>query len=192
MLKRRRINIAIGGGSCTGKTTLANYLSAVLKMKGHDYDLIHEERRLLRKEMGSCRSPFERLYLWRQQDRQELRSTARDGFVTDWPLFHFCTGAMLNVREPRDKMAVRELLRMWFEVEDRYQLVVMAADPDEIPYKKDAARKGEKQLSRQKHELAVSFARLFLPDKLLLVRGNPQARAKMVFKRLEEIRSSRT
>lgn len=60
---RKIINIAIAGGPCTGKSTLAAMLFAKLKTIGYDYDLVTEEFRKLRKEMGDCRSPFERLYM---------------------------------------------------------------------------------------------------------------------------------
>ena len=44
-----KINIAIAGGPCTGKSTLAAALFAELKIKGLDYDLIAEESRKLKK-----------------------------------------------------------------------------------------------------------------------------------------------
>src|SRR5689334_9017249 len=121
-MKRKRINIAIGGGPCTGKSTLAAALFAKLKEAGYDYDLVAEEGRKLKKEFGGCRTPFDRLYLWRQQDREERRSSATNGFVTDSPLFQLYAQARQYAKDSRDQLAVRELFRMCLEIEDRYQL----------------------------------------------------------------------
>jgi nicotinamide riboside kinase len=146
---KMKIVVAIGGGPCTGKSTLAAALFAELKIMGYDYDLVAEEDRKLKKEFGHFRSPFERFYMWRQQEREELRSTASDGFVTDKPLFHYYVQARQYESEKRDKMAVRELLRMCLEIEDRYQLVVIAEDPFEIPYKTDQSRKSNESWARK-------------------------------------------
>ncbi len=69
MPERKKINIAMGGGPSTGKSTLAAYLFALQKMKGYDYDFITEEKRKLEEDFGDFRSPFERFYIWRQQER---------------------------------------------------------------------------------------------------------------------------
>jgi predicted ATPase len=193
MQTRRRINIAVAGGPGTGKSTLAAALFSAPKEKGYDYDLVPEESRPLKKEFGACRSPFDRFYLWRQQERQELRSIATDGFVTDWPLFHYYVAAKLYSTEPRDELAVRELLRMCLEpaLKDRYQLIVIAADADEIPYKKDANRRAGRVVARKKHALTMSYLQHFLPERLLLVRGVVKARVRTVLKRLDEIRHAR-
>ncbi|HEB47068.1 MAG TPA: hypothetical protein ENI22_02125, partial [Candidatus Pacearchaeota archaeon] len=60
MIGSKRINIAITGGPCTGKSTLAANLFSHLKNKDFDYDLIEEEARKLKIELGKFRSPFER------------------------------------------------------------------------------------------------------------------------------------
>lgn len=184
-----KVNIAIAGGNCTGKSTLAAALFYELKISGFDYDLIGEESRKLKKEFGGFRSPFERFYMWRQQEREELRSTARDGFVTDAPLFHFYVSARHHVKEPRDILAVRELFRMCLEIEDRYQLIVMAENPGEIPYKNDGARSAEESWRNEKHRLVRSFVEHFWPDRLLLVRGNSEERVDQIMKKLESMRS---
>lgn len=183
-------NIAVGGGPCTGKSTLASALFAELKMRGYDYDLIFEEDRKLKKELGHFRSPFERFYMWRQQEREELRSTALDGFISDKPLFHYYVQARQYASEPRDKLAVRELLRMSLELEDRYQLIVMAEDPFEIPYKTDQSRKSDESWARERHNLIRSFVEHFWPEKLLLVKGGVQERTAQVVHRLEEMRKA--
>jgi len=183
----KKINIAVAGGSCTGKSTLAATLFAVLKERGRDYDLVTEESRKLRKEFGGFRSPFERFYMWRQQEREELRSTAENGFITDTALFHYYVQVRLYAAEPRDDLAVRELFRMCLDLKDRYQLIVMAEDPDEIPYKTDQSRSGKKERAREKHELIRSFVEHFWLAKLLLVRGPTAARVAQVLTRLEEM-----
>ena len=180
-----KINIAISGGPCTGKSTLAASLFAQLKNAGKDYDLIGEENRKLKGEFGDYHSPFERFYMWRQQEREELRSTAADGFITDTPLFHFYVSARMYASEPRDKLAVRELFRMCLEIEDRYQLIVMASNPQEIPYKTDGCRHGETEAAVERHRLIRSFVEHFWNKKLLLVDGNLDNRIKQVLKRLE-------
>src|SRR3989344_5528407 len=145
MSKNNLFNIAIAGGQCTGKSTLAAFLFATLKVKRFDFDLVGEEKRKLARELGAYRSPFERLYMWRQQQREELRSTAENGFITDTALFHYYVQVRLYAAEPRDDLAVRELFRMCLDFKERYQLIVMAEDPDEIPYKTDQSRSGKKE-----------------------------------------------
>lgn len=182
------INIAIGGGPCTGKSTLAAALFAELKFKGFDYDLITEESRKLKKEFGNFRSPFERLYMWRQQEREEIRSTAVDGFITDIPLFHFYVGARQYASEKRDNLVVRELFRMCLEIEDRYQLIVIAKNLFEIPYKTDQSRNSVEDRAKRKHNLIKSFVEHFWPEKLLFVNGGVRNRVSQVVKKLEEMR----
>jgi len=182
-----RINIAMAGGPCTGKTTLAAAAFAELKKLGYDYDLIAEEDRKLKKEFGNFRNPFERFFMWRHQEREELRSTALDGFITDKPLFHYYVQARQYATEPRDKLAIRELLRMCLEIEDRYQLIVIAEDPFEIPYKKDQSRKSDEAWARERHSLIRSFVDHFWPQKLFLVKGELQERLSQVIQRIEEM-----
>ena len=100
-------NIAIAGGPCTGKSVLAAHLYAHLKLSGFDYDLILEECRKLKKEFGKFNDPFERFYMWRQQEREELRSNAEHGFITDKPLFDYYTQVKLFASQPRDQLARR-------------------------------------------------------------------------------------
>ncbi len=179
-----KTNIAIAGGPCTGKSTLAASLFARLKELGYDFDLVTEEGRKLKREFGQCRTTFERLYLWRQQEREELRSAAADGFVTDAPLFQYYTHARLYIEAPRDLLAVRELFRMSLEIQDRYHLIVMAGNPLEITYKIDQVRSGDEERARKRHHLSRSFVEHFWPERLLLVRGNVATRTKQVLKQL--------
>lgn len=185
---KKKINIAIAGGPCTGKSTLAAYLFATLKILAYDYDLITEEDKKLKKEFGDFRSPFERFYMWRQQEREELRSTATDGFITDKPLFHYYIHARIYATEDRDKLAVRELFRMCLEIEDRYQLIAIAKNPFEIPYKKDQSRHVNGDTARKKHNLIKSFVEHFWPEKLCYIEGSLEDRLEQVLKKLEEIR----
>ena len=184
-----RINIAIAGGPCTGKSTLAAALFAELKLKGLDYDLVTEESRKLKKEFGNFRSPFERFYMWRQQEREELRSIALDGFITDIPLFHFYVQARQYASEKRDELAVRELFRMCLEIKDRYQLIVLPENPYEIPYKADQSRRIDEKGAKERHNLIRSFIEHFLPERLFLVKGSVKERVSQVVKKLEEMRN---
>ena len=184
-----KINIAIAGGPCTGKSTLAAALFAELKIMGFDYDLITEEGRKLSKEFGNFRSPFERFYMWRQQEREELRSAASDGFVTDMPLFHYYVHARQFASESRDKLAVRELFRMCLEIEDRYQLIVFAKNPLEIKYKNDYIRKSGEEFARKRHNLIRSFVEHFWPERLFFVEGDIKERVSQVVKKLEEMKT---
>lgn len=183
-----RINIAIAGGSCTGKSTLAANLFAKLKVAGWDYDLLLEEGRRLKKEFGNYRSTFDRFYMWRQQEREELRSNALHGFVTDQPLFHFYVGARQYATEARDQLAVRELFRMCMEIENRYQLIVVAKDFFEIPYKTDQSRKTKARKSSVRHALVKSFVEHFWSEKLLFVDGGVAKRTRQVLARLKKMR----
>jgi len=185
-----KINIAVAGGPSTGKSTLAAELFAELKMKGFEYDLIADEGRKLRKEFGNFRSPFERFYMWRQQEREELRSSALDGFITDKPLFHFYAQARQYAKEPRDDLAVRELFRMCMEIKDRYQVIVIAKNLDEIPYQNDQARESTQAEARERHRLIRTFVEHFWHPKILLVDGSVKKRVKQVLAKLEEIKIS--
>jgi nicotinamide riboside kinase len=185
-----RINIAVTGGPCTGKSTLAAALFAYLKGAGLDYDLITEESRKLKKELRRCRSPFDRFYLWIQQEREEKRSSAADGFITDTALYQFYIQARQHAKGERDELAVRELFRMCLDLERkrRYQIIVMAKDPFEIPYKMDQARTGGEERARERHMLLKSFLEHQCPKKLLFVSGSTDERLKAVLTKLEEIR----
>lgn len=185
-----KICIAVAGGPCTGKSTLAAALFARLKYDGFDYDLVTEESRKLRREFGGFKTTFDRFYIWRQQEREELRSLAHDGFITDSPLFHNYIAAKLYSSEPRDYLAVRELLRMCHEIEGRYQLIVMAEDPREIPYRKDQSRSGNEENARKRHALTRSYVEHFLPEQLFLVRGSVQERLEQVVAHLTLMRAS--
>jgi len=185
----KKINIAFAGAPCTGKTTTACQLFAALKVNGLDYDLITEESRKLRKEFGHFRSPFERFFMWKHQEREELRSTALNGFITDCPLFHFYIQARLYASEPRDKLAIRELFRMCVEIEDRYQLIVIAKNPQEFPFKDDQSRSCTLEIALKKHALVLSYVQHFLPEKLLLVEGTVDDRVKQVVEKLKTMTS---
>ena len=170
----KKINIAIAGGPCTGKSTLAADIFARLKREGLDYDLIGEESRKLRRELGDFRSPFERVYIWRQQEREELRSTAENGFITDSCLYMNYVKAKYFAREKRDSLAVRELFRMCMELEDqnRYHLIIIAKNPEEIPYKKDSARSSDRESALKNHDSIKSFLEHFCSEKLLFINGD--------------------
>jgi nicotinamide riboside kinase len=185
-----RINIAISGGPCTGKSTLAAALFAELKFKDFDYDLITEESRKLRKEFGHFRSPFERFYIWRQQEREELRSTASDGFITDTPLFHYYVQAIIYASEPRDDLAIRELFRMCMEIKDRYQLISFPSDPREIRYKTDQSRCLDERKAREKNDLIRSFLEHFWPKKLIFIKGDMKERTRQVIEKLMKMRAT--
>jgi predicted ATPase len=184
-----KVNVAVGGGPCTGKSTLAAALFADLKEKGYDWDLITEESRTFKHEMGRCRSPFERLYFWRQQERQELRSSAANGFITDSPLYHQYVMARRYAQEPRDQLAVRELFRWCTEIQgaNRYQLFVMAEDPREIAFKRDSVRSTDEANAHKRHVLTRSFVEHFSPEILFFVKGPVQERVAAVYQKLKEM-----
>lgn len=182
-----KINIAITGGQCTGKSVTAAALFSHLKISGLDYDLIGEENRKLYKEFGSFQSVFERFYMWRQQEREELRSNANDGFITDTCLFHFYASAYLHAKTPRDQMAVRELYRMCYETKDRYQLIVMAEDPNELTFIEDPCRKSNRENSVRKHQLIQTFVEHHIPGSLLLVKGVLENRIQQIEDRMKKM-----
>ena len=180
-----KLNIAFAGGPCTGKSVVAAALFAKLKEFGLDYDLISEEKRKISREFGDYKSPFDRFYIWRQQEREELRSTAKDGFITDAPLFHFYASAKMYSSEPRDDLAVRELFRMSLEIKNRYQLIIMAENPEELPYKVDGVRYAGREKAVDKHRLVRTFVEHHHPDKLFLVHGNLNTRLELIIKNIE-------
>lgn len=181
-------NIAITGGPSTGKSTLAARLFADLKEGGYDYDIVFEERRKFYNEFQGTASIFDNFFLWRHQEREELRSAAKDGFVTDSPLFHFYVhGRQKGSSSRRDDMAIRELFRMCQEVVGgRYQLIVMARDPTEFPYRRDSSRSSTPEVALERHRLIQTFIEHFWLEKLLLVSGTPDERSRQV---LEAVRT---
>jgi nicotinamide riboside kinase len=128
--------------------------------------------------------------MWRQQEREELRSTAINGFITDVPLFKYYNDAKFYSSEPRDKLAVRELFRMCLELkeENRYSLIIFAKDPNEIPYKKDTSRSSDKKSAREKHEFLRKFIEFeYDKDKLLFVSGSLEKRLAQSIKKIRKM-----
>lgn len=186
-------NIAISGGPSTGKSTLAACLFSQLKLQGYEYDLIFEESRKLRRELDSSirTDGFDRFYKWRQQEREELRSIATDGFITDAPLFHYVVHAIQHAdrSSPRDMLALRELFRMCMELpEDRYAIIGIARDPFETVYKNDENRKLDEDKARRRHEMHLNFVQLFYPSKVVYLSGNLENRAERIIQRLHELK----
>ena len=186
-MSENKINIALAGGQCTGKSVTSAALFARLKVHGLDYDYISEEHRKLVREFRDYRSPFDRFYMWRQQEREELRSTARDGFITDAPLFHFYASAMMYASESRDDLAVRELFRMCLEIKDRYQLIIMAENPIELPYTPDNCRHAGRKKAIRKHQIVQTFVEHYYPERLLLVKGTLDKRIFQIEAKLKSI-----
>lgn len=180
-----QVNIAVAGGPGVGKSTLAGLLFAKFKTHGFDYDLIMEESRKLKREFGHFESPFERFYMWRQQEREEERATAPCGFITDTPLFNLYAGAKQHFSgEKRERMAIRELWRMCLEIPgDRYAFIVLAADAyKHIIYKNESigriAPRGEAIL---RNNITVNLITDFWPKKVIAVTGSSEERAQQVF-----------
>ncbi|GEM_PF-1394976 len=190
-MDRGKLNIAIAGGPCTGKSTVAAYLYAKLKIAGYDYDLVLEETRKLKREFEGYKDVFDRFYKWRQQEREEMRSSAADGFVTDAPLFHYFTHAIQGADKDssREMMAVRELFRMCVELpRERYGLIAIARDPDEFLYRLDQAREASKKKARDRHHMHEHFIKLWWPEKIVYVSGSVENRARQIMRRLHEIK----
>lgn len=183
-----KINIAVAGGPCTGKSTLAALLVYRLKMGGYDYDSIGEEYRRLKTEFGQFENPAERCYMWMQQEREELRSNARNGFITDTPLFHLYVSARMYSATSKDKMVVRELWRRSIDATERYGIIALADNPREFGYTIDQVRSAGSESSTRRHSLIRSYIEHHFPERLVLVRGLPEERAEQVLFRADEIR----
>ena len=102
-------------------------------------------------------------------------------------MFQFYISAKMYGSEPRDELAVRELLRMCFEVKERYQLIVLAKNPEEISYKEDQVRHAGNQARLQRHALTRSFVEHFIPEKLYFVDGSLENRLAQVQHKLQEM-----
>lgn len=187
-----KVNVAIAGGPSVGKSVLAAHVYAHLKMAGYDYDLVMEECRKLKKEFGRFNDPFERFYMWRQQEREELRSNASDGFITDNPLFQYYAQVRQFASKSRDKLAVRELFRMCMELDstDRYQLIAIPKNPDEVKYKTDNSRSADKVTARERHKIICSFVEHMWPKKLLYIDGSLEKRTTQVLRKVEKLHES--
>lgn len=174
----RKARVAICGGSCTGKSTLAAAFFAYWKERGMDPDLITEESRKLKSEFGQCKNSFERLYLWRQQEREEVRSKSQFGFVTDSPLFQQFINGKYFAKSRREQLAVREMYRMCQEVD--YDIIIIAKDANEITYRKDHSRTGSKKQSRGRHEMMSNFVKFMWPERVVEVSGKVSDRLKQL------------
>ncbi len=190
MNSQYKINIAFAGGSCTGKSTLAAVLFSQLKIKEYDYDLVLEPHRKLKNEFGDYRSPFERFYMWRLQEREEINSRALHGFVTDHALFSFYISAKMYATEPRDQLAVSELFSMAITSLEKYQLIILAKNPEEILYKKDQVRNGGSKSRLRRHDLTKSFLEHFCPEKTYLVEGSLENRLGQILQQLDKMRKT--
>lgn len=182
-----KVNIAIAGGPCTGKSVLSAHVYAHLKVQGFDYDLVFEECRKLKSEFGRFNDPFERFYMWLQQEREETRSIAEHGFVTDKPLFHYYCQVKQFATQPRDVLALRELYRMCLRLGDRYQLIALPENPDEVRYKTDKSRSSKKSVARERHNIIRSFVEHMWPNKLLIVHGSLDERTEQVIAEVQRI-----
>lgn len=186
-----KFNIAIAGGSVIGKSVLAALLFAKFKIDGYDFDLILEEGRKLKKEFGGYQSPADRLYMWRQQEREELRSNAVNGFITDTPLFQFYASARYNsTGSQRDVHILRELYRMCaYELpENRYGLIILMKDPyKNIEYKIDNSRRATKTESNERNQLTINLVEHLWPKKVLYVNGTSEERVAQVFKHVSDL-----
>jgi nicotinamide riboside kinase len=180
-----KVNIAIAGGPCTGKSTLAARLYSQLKVDGFDYDLIMEECKKMKVLFGTFRSPFERFYFWRIQERQELLSNAENGFITDKPLFQYYAQVRQFAFEPRDKLALKELYDMCTELDKRYNLIIMAKNPCEIEYKKTNTRVSDEPAARERHEIIYNLVNHLWPEKLLLINGSLEERLEQSVKKIK-------
>lgn len=181
------INIAIAGGPCTGKSTLAATLTYRLKMDGTDYESIGDRYRMLKGEFGAIEHPAERLYLWMQQEKEELRSSARDGFVTDSPLFHLYISARLYERTKKDRMIVGELWERSLDATGRYGIIAMASDPSEFPYKLDSVRRTDEETAARRHLMTRSYLEHYFPERVIFVSGAPEDRSDQVMARRGEL-----
>lgn len=184
-------NIAISGGSGIGKSVLAALLFAKLKIKGYDFDLILEESRKLKREFGGYQSPADRLYMWRQQEREELRSNADNGFITDTPLFQFYVSARHNSNgSKRDEHILRELYRMCaYELpKDRYGLIVLMRNPyKNIEYRTDNSRKATKAESAERNQMTLNLVEHLWPEKILYVEGTSEQRTRQIFNHVSQL-----
>ena len=185
----------MAGGFCTGKSTLAARVFSELKVAGLDYDLVQEQKRQLHKEFGQYTSILDRFYMVIKQLEAEARSTATDGFVTDYPLFHFHIHALqyADTEKERDKLAIVDLFKVGLETGKNYHLIVLAQNPLEIPFAVDGARSSNAETARRHHDLSVHFLETHFKSKLLYVSGTLEERTKAVVdevnKRRSEIRT---
>jgi hypothetical protein len=104
-------------------------------------------------------------------------------------LFHYYAQARQYAFEPRDELAVRELLGMSLEIKDRYQLIVVAKNQFEIPFRNDQTRTCSEHQAYSRHDLIVSFVRHFWPGKLFFVEGDVCARVEQIVKEVANMRS---
>lgn len=183
----KKLHIAVAGGSCTGKSTLAAELFATLNDLGYDFDLVTEVSRRIKKDFGTCRNLFDRFFLWQIQQREERGSTARNGFITDAPLFQYFVHALQWAKTKRDILAVQELLRMSLDICDTYTLVVLHENPDEICYKKDGSRQDSKTRARARNALIRVFVQQHMHEKIVYVSGSLEHRVSCVLKKLHDM-----
>jgi len=182
-----KVNVAVAGGPCTGKSTLAARLYSQLKIENYDYDLIMEECKKIKNKFGSFRDPFERFYFWIIQENQELLSNAENGFVTDKPLFQYYAQVRQFASGPRDELAIQGMYNLCLGLDKRYNLIIMAKDPYEIEFKRTNTRLSEAPVARERHGIIQNLVNHLWPEKLLLVQGTLEERLEQSVNKIKEI-----
>ncbi|MBR9704540.1 AAA family ATPase [Candidatus Pacearchaeota archaeon] len=184
----KKINIAIAGGNCTGKTTLAHLLFSKLKEKELDYDYIEDYGRRVVHRLGYFKTSIECFYLFHMQQDLEESSRAFNGYVTETPLFHFNFHAELCAKDDRDRLGVEDLWRLWNARMDNYPIIAIAKDPEETPFRHDSSRKSSEKFERKRHMMINNYLELFCSDKLVRVSGNPGNRADQILELYDRLK----
>jgi len=147
------IRIALIGGPGSGKTTLANALTASIKSRGHPFDNVSEYARDFINEHGadalSGTSGLINLMIFDEQKTREDRVPEEaKGFVTDSPLFlPYCYTLAYSKGTKEGRAALEIMYKKFLSVLDRYDLVFQVGRQKK--YVKDGTRRESEQWARE-------------------------------------------
>ncbi len=151
------IRIALIGGPGSGKTTLANALTASIKSRGHPFDNVSEFARDFINEHGadalSGTSGLINLLIFDEQKTREDRVPEESkGFVTDSPLFLPYCYTLAYARGASEARAALEIMyKKFLSILSRYDLVFHVGRQKE--YVKDGTRRESEEFARDLDDL---------------------------------------